>query len=133
MKQIATKLLLLAQTITKEKGPLQLFALFLREDAPDLWDLLVSASWITNDKESALRYFAGKLTAILTKHELVRLSRIVIIDKENPALEALHRAAHVENSIMEVQDSVFFGMQIKHAYIITSIRGNREGEDNRKQ
>jgi hypothetical protein len=133
MKQVALKLLPLSQSIAQEKGPFELFALFLRDDAPELWDLLVSASWITDDKEGALRYLAGKLTTILTDQELVMLSRIVIIDKDNPALEALHRAVHVENSIVEVQDNEFFGMRIKHAYIINSIRGDQKSKVSEKQ
>ena len=37
--------------IAQKKGDFSLFALFLREDAPDRWDLLVSAPWASSNKQ----------------------------------------------------------------------------------
>ncbi len=37
-----------------EKGAFDLFALFLREDAPNKWDLLIAADWIDQDKAGAI-------------------------------------------------------------------------------
>jgi hypothetical protein len=108
--------------MANEKGPFELFALFLREDAPGKWDLVVAAEWIDKNKEASLKYIAGIVQKTLSKEELLKLSRIVLIDEENPALEALNVAMRVEHSIAEIQDSDFFGMQIKHAYLITSRR-----------
>lgn len=108
--------------MANEKGPFELFALFLREDAPGKWDLVVAAEWIDKNKEASLKYIAGIVQKTLSKEELLKLSRIVLIDEENPALEALNIAMRVEHSIAEIQDSDFFGMQIKHAYLITSRR-----------
>lgn len=122
MKDIAEKLMQAEQQISKEKGRFLLFALFLREDAPDLWDLLVSADWIETNKGEALRYITGKLKGFAEPTELSKLSRIVIIEQTNPALAAIQSAFHVEHSVAEVQSSNFFGLQIKHAYIITSRR-----------
>lgn len=122
MKQFAEKLAEVEKQIALEKGPFLLFALFLREDAPDLWDLLVSAPWIEANKGDALRYLVPKLKAVGTPDELAHLSRIAIIEKDQSALSALQSAFRIENSIVEVKDSNFFGLQIKHAYIITSRR-----------
>ncbi len=122
MKEFAQKLVAVEQNISAEKGAFLLFALFLREDAPDLWDLLVSAPWIDQNKGDALRYLVPKIKAVATPNELAQLSRIVIIEKDQPALSALQSAMHVEHSVAEIQSSNFFGMQIKHAYIITSRR-----------
>jgi len=108
--------------MAKEKGPFELFALFLREDAPGKWDLVVAAEWIDKNKEASFKYIAGIVQKTLSKEELLKLSRIVLIDERNPALEALHRAMGIEHSIAEIQDSNFFDMQIKHAYLITSRR-----------
>jgi hypothetical protein len=65
---------------------------------------------------------AGIVQKTLSKEQLLKLSRIAIIDESNPALEAFQRAMHVEHGIAEIQDSNFFGMQIKHLYLITSRR-----------
>lgn len=122
MKKIAEKLKKVEQDISEEKGSLYLFALFLREDAPDLWDLIVSAPWITKNKQESLKYIAEKTKKSLKPDELLKLSRIVIIEEDNPALEALQKAIHVEHGMTEIQNSNFFGLQIKHAYLITSLR-----------
>ena len=122
MKDFAEKLRPVEQEIATEKGPFLLFALFLREDAPDLWDLLVSAPWIDANQGEALRYIVPKLQAAASKKELAKLSRIAIIEKSQPALAAIQSAFHIEHGLAEVQSSNFFGLQIKHAYIITSRR-----------
>ncbi len=122
MKDIVQKLIAKEHQIAEEKGGFLLFALFLREDSPGKWDLLVSAPWISRDKAESLKYLASKVQEALTPEELLLLSRIVLIDDTNPALGAVQRAIHVEHGMAEIRDSNFFGLQIKHAYLITSRR-----------
>jgi hypothetical protein len=121
MKELVDKLVLLESDIYREKGEFYLFALFLREEATEhKWDLMVSAPWIKADKKGALNYLAGRIQSLLTPMELLSLSRIILVDVDNPALEAINRAIAVEHGAAEIRDSNFFGLQIKHAYIITS-------------
>ena len=61
MKNTATKLAQVERDIAKEKGGFILFALFLREDSPDLWDILVSAPWVTKKKDDSIKYIAKKI------------------------------------------------------------------------
>jgi hypothetical protein len=122
MKSVAEKLIATEKEMAEEKGPFVLFGLFLREDSSDLWDLLVSASWISKDKEESLRYIAGKTGKALLPEEVLTLSRIVVIEEDNPALDALIGAIRIEHGVAEIQNSDFFGLQIKHAYLITSKR-----------
>jgi len=120
MKELLDKLLTLEKKLSAEKGDFILFALFLREDAEDKWDLVVSASWLDAKKKESFEYLAGQLKASFNIQELLIISRIVILDEENPGLDAIARALHAEHSMVQVRDSNFFGLQIKHAYIITS-------------
>ena len=120
MKTIVDKLKTAEQEISNQKGQFALFALFLPEDSEDKWDLLVSSSWINENKQDALKYIARKVQKTLTPKELTLISRIVIIDEDNPALNSIHRAIHVEHGDAEIQNSNFFGLFIKHAYLITS-------------
>ena len=127
MKQLAEKLVSLEHEVSSEKGDFALFALFLREDVQDRWDLVASASWIEVNKKKALDYLAKRLQSHLPHlqpQELLNISRIVFVDEDNPALQAIRRAMRVEGGITEVKDSNFFGLQIKHAYIITSKKQN---------
>jgi hypothetical protein len=122
MKEIVDKLVKVEQEMAAERGAFLLFALFLREDAPDVWDLVVASSWIAADRAGSLRYISEKIGSVLDPKELLKLSRIVLIELDNPALSALQQAVHVEHGTAEVKDSDFFGLRIKHAYLITSRR-----------
>ena len=122
MKDSVAKFREIELLISTEKGPFNLFALFLREDSPNKWDLVLSAPWIkANDKET-LDYFAEHLRSRLETEELISLSRVVLLDQDNLGLEAVHKVLSVEHGAAEIIDSNFFGMQIKHAFIITSKR-----------
>ena len=122
MKQMIEKLASLERDIASEKGEFSLFALFLREDADDTWDLLASAPWLEADKRESLEYLVNQLRSRLDTQDLLSLSRIVLLEKSNPVLDAIHKAIQVRHGMAEVRDSISFGVPIKHAYIITSER-----------
>jgi hypothetical protein len=122
MKEIVKKLVQAEQEMAGEKGRFLVFALFLREDAPDLWDVVVAAPWVARNKSKSLKYISSKLGEVLEPNEVTKLSRIVIIEPDNPSLAVLRQAIHVEHGTAEIKDSNFFGLQIKHAYLITSRR-----------
>ena len=120
MKELIERFASTERAISDSREGFWLFALFLREDALDRWDLVVSAPWTQHDSGPALRYLAEQVNREFNPEELKVLSRIVLVDKGNPALEAINRAMHVEHGVLEVRDSTFFGLSIKHAYVITS-------------
>ncbi len=120
MKELVERIKTVEQTLSKEKGPLSLFALFLREDAPDKWDLLVAAPWAEKNRASSLKTVSDLLQKMLTKDDLVKLSRVVIVDQKSSALAAVRRAITIEHGDAEIMNSNFFGFQIRHAYVITS-------------
>jgi len=121
MKDFFRKIKEIEKEISKKRGEFELFAAFLREDAPDKWDIVVSASWLRKNDMTLLKEFSE----IIKKHldnDLTRLARIVILENDHPALKAMHSAINVKHGGAEVQNSNFFGLVIKHAYIITSKR-----------
>lgn len=120
MNEIVQKIRQIEQDLSTEKGQFDLFGVFLREDAPDVWDVVVAGSWIEADKAEALRKISGTLQQRLTPSELTKLARVVIIDESNPALRAIANAVGVEHGNVPVKDSNFFGLAIKEAFIITS-------------
>ncbi|MBF0370639.1 MAG: hypothetical protein HQL52_14400 [Magnetococcales bacterium] len=107
--------------ISEEKGNLFLFGLFLRENAPNRWDLLVGADWVEADKDAAMTYLVDHLNACLTMDELILLSKVVLITSDNPGLKAIN-ATQVEHGMIEIAGVVFSGLEIKQAYIITAKR-----------
>jgi hypothetical protein len=124
MKDAIDKLSLLEKSLSGEKGNFSLFALFLREDSEDRWDLVLSAPWLKSNDRKDYKFIASRVKEILNKDELISLSRIVLLDKGNQILEAVNRAISIEHGKVECKDCNFFGLPIRHAYIITSKREN---------
>ena len=116
------KLALLEREVSEEKGEFSLFGLFLREDAQDedKWDLLVSALWLDANKKEGLAYLAKEIQKQLEPDELMSISKIVVLEKGDPILEAIHNAVKVKHGKVEVKDSNFSGVQITQACISTS-------------
>lgn len=127
MKQLVEKLKPLEEEISGLEGKFRLFALVLREGAQDRWDLVVSAPYLPADKKESFERLAKHVKSRLAPQELLALSRIVVLDEGNPTLEAMNKAIRVEHGMAEVKDRNFFGLQVEHAYIITS----RKAEANR--
>jgi hypothetical protein len=136
MKELLDRFIEIERALALEKGEFGLFALFLREDAgagsgtsgysgySTKWDLVAAAPWIEGDRKEALSYITGSIQRVFTAVELSQLSRIVLVDLANPEVEAINRAISVQHGQAEIRDSNFFGLQIKHGYIITSQRTN---------
>ena len=122
MKAPTDALLQVERSVAAEKGPFALFALLLREEAADKWDLVVSAPWIEENKGAALKLISERIKGSLASSDLPTISRIVIADPSDPAVDSINRAISVEHSVVEVKDSTFFGLQIKHAHIFASNR-----------
>ena len=126
MKEIVSKFIEIERKTSNEKGEYDLFALFLREDSSGKWDILVAAEWISEDKQRALQYLSQIVQQSFSPDELLKISRIVIIEEDEPALPAIQQTVTCEHSSIEIKDANFFGLEIKHAYLITSKRRNVE-------
>ena len=136
MRELLERFIQLERTLAQERGEFGLFALFLREDAgagsgtsgysgySAKWDLIAAAQWIEGDRKEALSYITRRIQQLFTPIELSQLSRIVLVDLANPEGAAINRAVTVQHGQTEIRDNNFFGLQIKHAYIITSQRTN---------
>jgi len=120
MKELLEKLKKIEKETSAEKGNYDLFALFLREESPGKWDILVAAGWINGNNEEALKYLALKFQHSFTQNEFLKISRIVIIEENNPELPAIQQDINIEHGISEIKDATFFGLDIKHAIFITS-------------
>jgi hypothetical protein len=128
MRNLLGKFVELERHLSQERGEFSLFALFLREDALDKWDLIVAAPWLEVDRKEALAYITAQIQELFNSEELASLSRVVFVDQSNPAIEAINQSINCQHGQAEVRNSNFFGLQIKHAYIITSQRLNVKAE-----
>ena len=120
MRELVEKLRRMEKAISRRKGGVELFALFLREGSPRQWDLLVSAPWITRNKKDGLRYISNMVQQQLSSYELHQISRVAIIEDSEPALQAFQQAIKNEHGVAELVNCSIFGLQVEHAYLITS-------------
>lgn len=122
MRELVEKFREIEVSLSTEHGDFDLFAIVLREDALDKWDLIISSDWALKDKKVAINTVVAKIQSLLSNEETVKLSRVIILDKDDRTLNALHKSMHVEHGIAEISNSNFFGLEIKHAYLVTSKR-----------
>jgi len=106
--------------ISETKGEVSLFALFLREDAPAKWDLIIAAPWASDQSNKTLNDIVAVLKKHISRDDLVKLSRIVLTTSTDDHVRTINRAISARHSPVEVKDVDFFGMPIKHGWIFTS-------------
>lgn len=107
MRELLEKFVELERGLAEEHGQFSLFALFLREDSTDKWDLVVAAPWIEENRKEGLAQISNRVQQAFVPEELSRLSRVVLIDDFNPALKAMPQALHSQHGTNEVRDSNF--------------------------
>ena len=110
-------------------GRFVLFALFLREDSPDKWDLLVSSPALENARLTELSEFTHSLTRIVGLEEFEKLSRIVTLNKDDPGLWAILRSLGVKRGVVEIRDSNYSGVQIVHGFVFRADKKAAELEE----
>lgn len=119
-KQTLNKFAMLERSMAAERGDFSLFALALREDVWDRWDVLVAAPWLKTGDMECLGYVASKLQDELTTPELISLSRIVILEKSYPVLAEFHDMVQVQHGLHEVGHCQVGEVALQRVYIFTS-------------
>src|SRR3972149_4648130 len=97
MKKFIEKIAILEQSISAEKGDFVLFALFLREDAQDKWDLVVSAPWLEVNKKESLSYLTNELRSHLRPRGGHRPSTVNQAGVSKRAVGGEHKSFSVEH------------------------------------
>lgn len=115
---VAKNLSTMAKKIKADKGPLELLGLFLRDDSPGLWDVVIGAPWLKADERASFVYVADQLRAHLVPEELTGLSRIVILDHGGAVLDSFLKRFSKSTGLADVHFVVEGGAIIRRAYII---------------
>ncbi len=112
----------LEREIAAEKGDFTLFALFMRDEELELWDLVASAPWLWPDRQAGTAYLIEAIRSKKGKEVLSTLSRVVVVDPDAPSVMEIADAIGMQHGTVEVRDSVLLGQPIRHAYIFASQR-----------
>jgi len=119
MKEIVKKLIQIEEESSKEMGDYTFFALFLRENSFNKWDIVVASKWINEDKDAALGYLAKKVNAALNITEIVKISHIAILDNDLFEVPEFLEDVSVQHGASRIKDEEFSGQQIERGYVIT--------------
>jgi len=121
-KKHVDKLINVEKHLSSKKGPFDLFALILREELSDKWDLLVAADWIENNFDQSLKLISRELTKKLSSEELSAISKVVLLSIFDQRVKSVQKAIEVEHLDAELVNVGLFGFFVDHGYLITSKR-----------
>lgn len=122
MNTILERLQQIEASVSAERGPFCLFALFLPEDAPGKWDLVVAAPWIEEDSAAGVRVLADVMQRTFARDEIVVFGGIAVASCEAEEIDWLDNIHRVEHGMKELHNQTFFGNRIETAYLITAMR-----------
>lgn len=126
MNPFIAKLKTIEQCLSEKKGRFWIFALLQREDSPGKWDLLVAAEWLQEEDRKSLDHIITALEQEFTQDDLLQLSRIVVLNPDNPIVQDLTAAFSQEHRLNFIQNIAVNGMQFAQGVIITSRRPKKE-------
>lgn len=122
MNAMLERLKTIVLELEKEHGPILVFALFLREDPLEMWDIVVSASWLNSKEMKSYQLIGAKIQERLSESDLLQVSRVVILDATDPTTIFLQNSYSITNGkIEEISASPLsnrFGFTIKQAYLL---------------
>jgi hypothetical protein len=122
MKEILEKFKSIVVNLEKDHGPILIFALFLREDPLEKWDIVVSASWLNPGDMNAYNTIIDRFQGVLTEVDLMQFSRVVILDDNDPVVSFLQDSCTITNGHIETfSGDVFsekFKFTIKSVYVL---------------
>ena len=122
MIEYVAKLEEVARAVEAKRGPFNFFGLFLREDSPRLWDLVVSAPWLEEGRLTALRELVKTLASVIGQEAVRSLSRVVTLNRDEPALHAILAEVGQAPLPLSKQGHNLFGLPIEDAHILRARR-----------
>ncbi|MDZ7771763.1 MAG: hypothetical protein U5K31_03360 [Balneolaceae bacterium] len=125
-KVIRDKFRKMERRLSEEYGPFNFFGVFLPEESPNRWDLLVSANWLASDDGAATRFLIERMREHLDQGEIIFMSTVVVLEGDHPDMDEIYEEIEVEHGFVEMRDEVIFGRDIERAYILTCRRSTAE-------
>jgi len=112
------KLQKLMKHVEARRGRFTFFAVFMREESPGLWDLVVSAPWLEAGRLKALGEFVEEMSEALGQDEVMSFSRIVTLNRNDQALHDILNEVEPPKKPIDMQGHDLFGLPIEHAVIL---------------
>jgi hypothetical protein len=119
-QKLFNKFCTIERELSEEKGPFKLFALIELEEVPGQWDVVMSSKALPDRDMETLRFVVNKIYAIVNKKEIVNVSRVIVLDVNEPFVTKIeHLLSRIHNP-KEIFNCEIDDLKIKHAHIIVS-------------
>jgi|GEM_PF-6109849 hypothetical protein len=117
MNSFIQNILKLEKKLSAEKGNFLFFALAELENRQNKWDVIVSASWLPSREIEAISVMTYSIFEILDKNELSQLSRVVILNADEPFIKEVIK----KSGGRAILSDVFInGLEIRNIHIISN-------------
>ncbi|HEW97766.1 MAG TPA: hypothetical protein ENF37_03860 [Beggiatoa sp.] len=106
--------------LSEEKGPFKLFALIELEEVPGQWDVVMSSKALPDRDMETLRFVVNKIYAIVSQKEIVKVSRVIVLDVNEPFVTEIEKFLSRTHNPKEIFNCEIDELKIKQAHIIVS-------------
>ncbi|NJL60119.1 MAG: hypothetical protein HC887_11265 [Desulfobacteraceae bacterium] len=117
MNSFIKKIRDLERKLSSEKGNFSFFALVELQDFQNEWDVLVSASWLPSRETDAISVITDSIFEILDKDELLQLSRVIILNADEPFIKEVVKKSCGREALSDV---FINGLEIRNMYIFSN-------------
>jgi len=133
MEKFINKLVEVEKRISKERGDFNFFGIFKRIDLDNAWDILVSASWFSDQKKKHredLVYIIKNIKEDFDDEDLRFLTTVVLVSSEDRIIKLLNKLINTQHNLVEFKDTKVGNINFKHFYVITSIMRKTDTKKN---
>jgi hypothetical protein len=127
MKQYITIIKQIERELTLKYGRLNLFGLFEREDLKNKWDVIISVNIPLDTKNVFLNEVITKFRMKLKPSAIIQISRFIYLEPNHEFVLNINGATQIENSDVEISNSTFINVHIRHAIVLSSFRYQSAG------
>ena len=122
-KRLLRHLTLVERDLSEKYGGFSLFGMCQRENTlADLWDLIVSAPWLTPNVIASDNIVFDALQQHLGKDELFSLDAVPMFAPEDPRIQEIQEEYEVEHGLIDLGQCQLFDMDMERVYLITAKR-----------
>ena len=119
-QKLLNKFCAVKRELSKEKGPFKLFCLCELEEVQGQWDIVMSSKKLPARDMKTLRFVVDKIYAIVSKKDIVKISRVILLNINEPFVKELEQFLENSNNPKELFNVEIDNLKIKQAHIIVS-------------
>lgn len=122
-KKLLKNLMLVERDLSQKYGGFSLFGMCQRENALwYVWDLLISAPWLTPNVKWSDDIIFDALRKRLGNDEMFALDTVPMFDPDDSRVQGIQDEYEVEHGLIELGQCQLFDTDMERVYIVTAKR-----------